>query len=454
MVTVAELRRRVDESFDQVLADLVALVRIPSVSAASFDQATLQESAGMVRDLLTGVGMEAHITSAPAPTGEPGRPAVLASRDGDAGKPVVLLYAHHDVQPAGPSREWDQDPFEPVMRGDRLFARGSGDDKAGVIAHVAALRALGEDLRAGVRCFIEGEEEIGSPSFVNFLNAHQERLRSDVIVVLDSSNWKVGVPALTTSLRGLVECQVELRVADHALHSGMFGGPILDAPTLMCRLIATLHDEKGDVAVAGLLRDEAAPVDYPEADFRSDAGVVDSYRLAGSGTLPSRLWTQPALGVVGFDATPVDRRSNTIAPTCRVALSLRVAPGQRTADAWAALEAHLRAHVPFGAELTIFPGEQGPAYRAEPAGNAGRVARWALREAWGNDPVEIGLGGSIPFIADLAEVFPAAEILVTGIEDPDTRAHASNESVHLGELRNAILAEALMLARLSGTLEG
>ena len=453
MVTISELRTRVDAALDRTVEDLAALVRIPSVSADTFDQSTLDASAAMVRGLLEDAGLTATVSSAPAPSGAPGRPAVLAARPAADGLPTVLLYAHHDVQPPGPHEDWDQeDPFEPVVRGERLYARGSADDKAGVIAHVAALRALGEDLAVGVRCFVEGEEEVGSPSFVNFLTSHRDALAADVIVVLDSSNWKVGVPALTTSLRGLVECQVELRVAEHALHSGMYGGPVLDAPTLMCRLLASLHDENGDVAVPGLLHREAAPIDYPEADFRADAAVVDGYRLAGTGSIPSRLWTRPALGIVGFDATPVDRRSNTIAPTCRAALSLRVAPGQDPAEAWTALESHLRAHVPFGAQVTIPPGEQGPAFLAAGESPAMRLAHWALREAWGVDGVEIGVGGSIPFIADLAQVFPDAEILVTGIEDPDTRAHSGNESIHLGELRNAILAEALMLARLSGTL--
>ena len=453
MVTISELGTRVDAALDRTVEDLAALVRIPSVSADTFDQSTLDASAAMVRGLLEDAGLTATVSSAPAPSGAPGRPAVLAARPAADGLPTFLLYAHHDVQPPGPHEDWDQeDPFEPVVRGERLYARGSADDKAGVIAHVAALRALGEDLAVGVRCFVEGEEEVGSPSFVNFLTSHRDALAADVIVVLDSSNWKVGVPALTTSLRGLVECQVELRVAEHALHSGMYGGPVLDAPTLMCRLLASLHDENGDVAVPGLLHREAAPIDYPEADFRADAAVVDGYRLAGTGSIPSRLWTRPALGIVGFDATPVDRRSNTIAPTCRAALSLRVAPGQDPAEAWTALESHLRAHVPFGAQVTITPGEQGPAFLAAGESPAMRLAHWALREAWGVDGVEIGVGGSIPFIADLAQVFPDAEILVTGIEDPDTRAHSGNESIHLGELRNAILAEALMLARLSGTL--
>lgn len=455
MVTVDELRQRVAAAFPLVEADLTALVRIPGVSADSFDQSRLDESASAVCDLLEGAGVPARITTATAPSGRAGRPAVLGRRDGDDGAPVVLLYAHHDVQPPGPATEWDQDdPFEPVVRGRRLYGRGTADDKAGIAAHVGALRVLGDDLRVGVRCFVEGEEEVGSPSFAAFLRDHHAELQADVIVVLDSSNWKVGIPALTTSLRGLAECQVEVRVLEHALHSGMYGGPILDAPTLMCRLLATLHDENGDVSVPGLVRREAAPIDYPEEDFRRDAAVVDGYRLAGTGSLPSRLWTMPAIGIVGFDATSVAQRSNTIAPTCRAALSLRVPPGQDAAEAWEALRDHLVAHAPFGAEVTVTPGELGAPFLASESGPATALAEWALSTAWGVPSVEIGVGGSIPFIAELAREFPAAEILVTGVEDPDTRAHAGNESIHLDELRNAVLAEALLLARLSGTLDG
>lgn len=453
VVSVDELRARVDASFSRVVADLAMLVRIPGVSADAFDQRPLEESATAVRGLLEDVGVHARVSSAPTPSGRAGRPAVLGRRDGDDGAPVVLLYAHHDVQPPGPPEEWDQeDPFEPVIRNGRLHGRGSGDDKAGIAAHVGALRALGEDLRVGVRCFIEGEEEIGSPSFAAFLRHHHRELASDVIVVLDSANWKVGVPALTTSLRGLAECQVELRVVEHALHSGMYGGPILDATTLMCRLLATLHDANGDVAVPGLLRRDAAPVDYPDTQFRRDAAVVEGYQLAGTGSIPSRLWTRPAIGVVGFDATSVAQRSNTIAPTCRAAISLRVPPGQDAAGAYRALRDHLLAHAPFGAQVTVTPGELAEPFLASGSPETTGLAHWALSTAWEAPSVEIGVGGSIPFISELARQFPHAAILVTGVLDPDSRAHAGNESVHLDELKRAVLAEALLLARLSGTL--
>lgn len=446
MVTRDELSARLDSTFAQVVDDLKNLVRIPSVSAAAFDQSTLKESAGAVASLLQSVGLDARVVSDGG-----SRPAVIAERRAVAGSPSVLLYAHHDVQPPGDPSLWHQDdPFEPLERDGRLFGRGTADDKAGVVAHVGALRILGDELPATVRCFIEGEEEVGSPSFSPFLEAHAADLAADTIVVLDSSNWKVGVPSVTTTLRGLAEARVTVRVADHALHSGMFGGPLLDAPTLMARLIATLHDSRGAVAVQGLTHAGTAEVDYLEADFRADSGVVDGYQVLTP--IAQHLWNAPAISVIGMDVTSVDRRSNTIAPVCTAYLSLRVPPGQDPRAAYAFLRDHLEAHAPLGAEVTVVQGELGPSYQAK-AGAARLEAHAALQDAWGTQSTEIGVGGSIPFIADFERVFPAAEVLVMGIEDPDSRAHSQDESMHLDELRRAVLAEAILLARLAGVYE-
>lgn len=443
MLTREELESRLDTTFDQVVDDLKNLVRIPSVSAAAFDQSTLGMSAAAVKELFESVGLSAAVVSDGG-----SRPAVIAEKAGDEGTPSVLLYAHHDVQPPGDPALWEQDdPFEPVERNGRLYGRGTADDKAGVVAHVAALRILGDDLPATVRCFIEGEEEIGSPSFAPFLTAHADALEADTIIVLDSSNWKVGQPAVTTTLRGLAEAHVTVRVGDHALHSGMFGGPILDAPTLMARLIATLHDERGAVAVDGLHSAGQAEVDYSEADFRADSGVVDGYQVVTP--IAQHLWNEPAISVIGMDITSVDRRSNTIAPVCTAYLSLRVPPGEDPHGAFEALRSHLLAHAPLGAEVTVTSGEAGPSYQASQSA-ARAAAHEALTDAWGTRSVEIGVGGSIPFIADFEKVFPAADVLVMGIEDPDTRAHSENESMHIEELRRAVLAEAILLAKLAG----
>lgn len=446
---VAELRNRVQAIWPGVRSDLEDLVRIPSVSNSDFDQAHVAASAQAVADLLRGAGLpEVQILGVDRPDGTPGAPAVVARRPAPAGAPTVLLYAHHDVQPPGADSDWDTPPFVPTEKDGRLFGRGAADDKAGVVAHLGALRTLADDLSVGVTVFVEGEEEVGSPSFITFLHTYRDLLAADVIVVADSSNWRVGVPGLTTSLRGLVDLDVEVAVLDHAIHSGMFGGPVIDAVTLLSRLIATLHDDRGDVAVAGLHHADDPTVDYDEAAFRADAGVLDGVQLAGSGPISSRLWTKPTIAVIGLDAPRVATASNTITPKATAKLSLRIAPGQDPAAALEALRSHLLSNAPFGARVTVNDGELGKAFQAPADSEAMRAARQAFADAWGTEPVDIGIGGSIPFIADLLEVYPNAAILVTGVEDPDSRAHGANESVHLAELQKVVLAEALLLARL------
>ncbi|PYG01988.1 Acetylornithine deacetylase/Succinyl-diaminopimelate desuccinylase [Georgenia satyanarayanai] len=452
-MTIEDLTTRTAAEFPSIRSDLESLVRIPSVSAPAFDAQHLEDSAAAVAQLFRDAGLpEVEVVRVTGPDGRPGAPAVLAHRPAPAGAPTVLLYAHHDVQPPGDAAAWTSAPFEPTERDGRLYGRGAADDKAGIMAHVGALRVLGDELGVGVTVFSEGEEEIGSPTFRTFLETYLDRLAADVIVVADSSNWKVGVPGLTTSLRGLVDCTVELTVLDHAVHSGMFGGPVLDALTLMSRLVATLHDDDGNVAVPGLVATDHAAVDYPEADFRADAGVLDGVRLAGTGPLAARLWTKPAISLIGLDATSVDHSSNTVIPAARAKLSMRIAPGQDPAAAERALHDHLVTNAPFGARVTVTPGETGQAFQAPEDSAAMQAARWAFTTAWGTEPVDLGVGGSIPFIADLAEVYPEAAILVTGVEDPDSRAHSENESVHLGELEKVVLAEALLLARLADRL--
>ncbi|MGF9647204.1 dipeptidase [Pseudarthrobacter oxydans] len=449
-----DLRAAIDRSFEGTLARLKELVAIPGIAWPSFDRSPLERSAEAVAELLRAAGLkEVQVLGCDKPDGTPGGPAVVARRPAAEGKPTILLYAHHDVQPAGDEELWDTEPFTAVEKDGRLYGRGAADDKAGIMAHIAAFTAvaevLGDGLGLGVTFFFEGEEEAGSPTFRPFLEAHRELLRADVIVVADSSNWKVGVPALTTSLRGLVDGTIEVQVLEHAVHSGMFGGPVLDAPTLLSRLIATLHDDDGNVAIQGLVAFDNATVEFPEADYRSDASVLDGVRLAGSGSIASRLWTKPALSIIGFDAPAVDVASNTLLPRARAKFSLRLAPGQVPEEAMEAVRKHVEAHAPFGAKVTFTPGESGNPFKTDTSSAAAGLMMWALGEAWGVQAVETGIGGSIPFIADLTELYPDVQILVTGVEDPDSRAHSANESLHLGDFRKAILAEALLLSRLN-----
>ncbi len=429
-----------------VRAGLERLVRIPSVSADPGARASVAESAEEVARQLSTAGLpEVDVVAAPS-----GLPAVVGRRPGPPGAPTVLLYAHHDVQPPGEETQWRTDPFEPTERDGRLFGRGAADDKAGVALHCAALRAVDENLDLGVTVLVEGEEEIGSPTLPALLAGHADRLAADVLVLADSTNWRVGTPALTTSLRGGVNAVVRVRTLRHAVHNGVYGGAVPDALTALARLLATLHDERGDVAVAGLARGESRPLDLTEDRLRDDAGVLGSVELIGTGELTSRLWAAPALSVIAIDAPRVDDAGMVLVPEARARLTLRVAPGDDAHSARDALVRHLHEHAPWGAEITVDAGEPVAPFAARTSGPGYVAARAAFAEAWGTPPVEIGVGGSIGFLAPFVSAFPDAEVLITGVEDPDTRAHAPNESLHLADFERACLAEALLLHRLGG----
>jgi acetylornithine deacetylase/succinyl-diaminopimelate desuccinylase-like protein len=297
--------------------------------------------------------------------------------------------------------------------------------------------------------FIEGEEEVGSETLPALLKEHQERLAADVIVIADSGNWDIGVPALTTSLRGLVRADVEVRTLTHAVHSGMWGGLVPDALMTLSRLIATLHDDAGNVAVEGLVSGPAADVEYPEERLRAESGAAPGIEWIGDGSVVERLWTRPSLSITGLDAPKVDGASNTLVPTARARISMRIAPGDTTENGVACLRRHLEERVPWGAELTFTVVDTGEATQIDATGPAYDAARAAFTEAWaGTEPVDMGVGGSIPFIAEFLEAFPKASVLVTGVEDPDTRAHGANEGLHLAEFERVVLAEALLLRNL------
>ncbi|WP_158864642.1 dipeptidase [Leifsonia sp. AG29] len=455
----ARVREAVETGLPSAIADLSRLVRIPSVSWSAFDPQNVVRSAEAVAALLeeTGVFDSVEIKRAPIGAGEElGQPAVLASRPARGGRPTVLLYAHHDVQPQGADEGWDTPPFEPTVRGDRLYGRGAADDKAGVMAHVASVRAiveaLGADFDLGLAVFIEGEEEFGSRSFAAFLEQNKEALAADVIIVADSDNVDVDTPGLTVSLRGNVTFKLTVSTLEHASHSGMYGGAAPDAMLAMVKLLATLHDDEGSVAVEGLSSydDAPEPPEFGEEQLREDAALLPGVSSIGTGPILSRLWSKPTVTVTGIDAPSVANASNTLLPSVAVRVSARIAPGQPAAEAYAALEAHLRAHAPFGAHVAIDDVDLGDPFLVDTAGWAATEAKRAMADAWGADAVETGIGGSIPFIADLVREFPGAQILVTGVEDPDTRAHSPNESLHLGVFKRAVLAEALLLARLDG----
>jgi len=429
----------------QVLADLAALVAIPSVSALPANAADVQRSARWISDQLEALGCpDVRIVA------EGGQPAVIARFPAPAGAPTVCLYAHHDVQPTGDPAKWTtRDPFQVREQNGRLFARGVGDDKGGVMVHLAALRAFGGRPPVGVTLFIEGEEEIGSPSLADIIARHRDVLSADVYVIADSGNWGVGQPAFTDTLRGLVDCVVEVSTLDHALHSGQFGGAIPDALTTLCRLLATLHDAEGNVAIEGLGAMPDPALEYPEDRLRAETGLLNGVRLLGEGPIAGRLWTKPTATVLGIDATSVADASNTLAPSARAKVSVRIAPDADPAAALVAVAQHLREHAPWGAHVTVTDGSTGSGTTIPFQGPVADAARAAFVEAWGVEPVFMGQGGSIPMVSDFQQAFPAATVLVTAVCDPDSRPHGIDESLDLGDFTKACLAEALLLAKLA-----
>ena len=435
-----DLKTAVAADMPRLKSLLSDLVRMESVSADGYDPAGVRSTGEWLVQYLTSQGFE----NAQLLESSVGHPAVFAEKPAPEGAPTLLLYAHYDVQPPGPIEAWETGPFEPFEKDGRLYGRGASDDKAGVVMHIGAVAAHGDDLPVGVQIFFEGEEEAGSVGLDEILEKYSDMLHPDVIVIGDGGNWAVGVPALMTRLRGLAAVKIELRTLGAAVHSGQYGGLVPDALTALVKLLATLHDDEGNVAVPGLLSEEfEAPMEVPEELVREHTHAVDGLELIGNGSIASRVWSRPAIATLAIDAPPVAEAINQLVPVARAKVSLRVAPGQNAAEALAALKSHLEANVPWGAELSFYYEETGEATTLDTDNYAVHAWTDAFKEAYGVGHVEMGAGGSIPFIATFEEMFPGAPILVKGCGDPTSAVHAPNESQDIGDVEKATLSEAI-----------
>jgi acetylornithine deacetylase/succinyl-diaminopimelate desuccinylase-like protein len=441
-----DLRSAVAADMPRLQELLATLIRMESVSADGYPAEKVREAGETIAKMLEDAGF----SNAQLLESSSGHPAVFAEIPGPEGSPTVLLYAHYDVQPPGPIEDWETGPFDPVVRSGRLYGRGASDNKAGVVMHMGAIAAHGGKPPVGIKLFLEGEEEAGSVGLPEILEKHADMLRPDVIVIGDGGNWDVGTPAFVSSLRGIVAVKLELRTLHSAVHSGQYGGVVPDALMALSRLLATLHDDHGNVAVAGIKSGEVeGGLDVPEELARAQAGAVDGLQLIGQGSIPSRLWTRPAISILAIDAPPTAEAINQLVPVARAKVSMRIPPGQDTEQALAALKSHLEANVPWGAQLSFFYEEAGDATVLGSDNFAVDIWKEAFREAYGNEAVEMGAGGSIPFIATFAELFPDSPILVVGASDPTSAYHAPNESQDLGELERATLSEAIALRLLA-----
>jgi acetylornithine deacetylase/succinyl-diaminopimelate desuccinylase-like protein len=445
-MTSRDLPSRVAELMPQLRADLARLVRLPSVAFEGYPEEPVRLAAAAVADLLRTAGMP-HVDLLEIPGGPP---VVYAARPAAPGAPTVLLYAHYDVQPADDASAWTSSPFEPTERAGRLYGRGAADDKSGIVMHTGALQALGADRRVGVKVLIEGQEEIGCGSLDDVVLRHPELVAADAVVIADSGNHSLGVPTLTTSLRGMVAVDVTVETLAGPVHSGSFGGAAPDALVALCRIIATLHDEAGDVAVEDLDRHAYAGAGYEESAYRTHAGVLPGVELIGGADIADRLFARPSINVIGIDAPAVDGALNALVPRVRARLSVRLAPGQDPAAALRLVEQHLRSLAPWGARVTVTPVNTGEGFLARTDGPAYAAAAGALRAAFGRDVVQYGQGGSIPLVAAFQRAAPGAEIILWGTLEPLCKMHAPDESVDLGELQRMVLAEALFLAALAG----
>src|SRR5262245_23720833 len=424
----------------QLKADLARLVAIPSISAPNYPESTrpaLLEAYEAVVELCRDAGV-----SMLDPLELPGTaPVVMGEIPAPPGAPTVLLYSHYDVVPVGDESKWESPPFEATERDGAIYGRGAADTKSNILMHVGALRAWDGRPPVGIRVVIEGMEEVGS-AFSSFPPSRPELFQSDAMVIGDMGSFRPGVPTLTVALRGMAMLTVEARTLAGPKHSGQFGGAAPDALLALVRALASMHDENGDVVVAGLRREEWGGASYSDDEFRELAEVEPGVPFLGSGGPGEGIWTGPAITGTGMDVLPVDQAVNAVVPYARAKLSLRVHPEQDPADAQAALVRHLEDLRPYGVSLTVHPAETGQGFAAATSGPAYDAAKAALAHAWGSETVSFASGGSIPLVSALQEAVPAAEMLLIGTTDGFANIHAPNERVLIDEFEKATTAEA------------
>jgi len=440
---------RVHALMPDLTRDLVELMAVPSVSVRGYPEhthAALLQARDLVAGLLADAGCAVESIDLPDTA-----PVVFGEIAAPPGAPTVLLYSHYDVVPAGDESLWETPPFEPTLRDGAIAGRGAADTKSNILAIVGALRAWDGRPPVGVKVVVEGMEEVGGGAFTTYPPREPERFAADVMLIADLGNVRPGVPTLTVALRGMANIVLEVRTLGSAKHSGQYGGAAPDALIAVVHALATLHDANGDVAVEGLRREDWTGGGPGEAEFRELAEVSDGVPLIGTGTLGSRVWSGPAITVIGIDVPSVGDALNAVSPYARAKLNVRVHPQQDPREAQDAVVRHLRAARPFGIELDVQAQETGRGYAASLDGPAFEAARGAWAQAWGAPTVAAGAGGSIPLVASLHEAAPDAAILLGGTTDGYANIHGPNERVLLDEFERTTVAIADLFGRLAGS---
>jgi len=411
---------------------LKLLVKIESISSEKKHYKDVEQSAESVKDLFEGLGLTSKISKS-----NEGMPAVLAQTEQDPSKKTVLLYAHHDVQPVGDLSLWETDPFVPEIIDGRLYGRGSGDNKAGVVTHYEVIKALKDNPPVNIKVFIEGEEEIGSPTMEQFIKENKEDLEADVIVIADSGNIKSGLPTVTTSLRGLVDGTIVVDQPMKAVHSGLGGGIVPDAFMVLSKIISSFHNDKGELQIEGLTPSEGEVFEIPKDDIKKLLGS-EEINLFETDSYSKRLWLEPALSVLAIDAPNVDESINLLIPSTKAKVSLRLPPTENPEHAMKMLEEHIKKNTPWGAQVKFIPESKGSGVVADPNKEFTKKLITEFKEVWKTEPAYMGVGGSIPFANVFTDQFPEAELVLIGPGDDEGNAHAPNESVCIEDVEKLI----------------
>ena len=421
---------------DKYIKILENLVKIPSISSLDSYKEDVVKSANFVASLFEDLGLVTKIINV-----ENGQPAVLAKTEVDPKKKTVLLYAHHDVQPVGDEEAWNTKPFNPEIIDGRLYGRGSGDDKAGVVLHYAVVEELLDNLPVNIKIFIEGEEEIGSPTMEEFINQNRDDLEADAIVIADSGNIKIGEPTLTTSLRGLVDATIKVKVPIQPVHSGVGGGIVPDAMMVLSKVLSSFHDEEGKLLIKGLDVDSQNVTEIDKDLIERMLGGEKNIPFFKTSSISERLWLEPALDILAIDAPRIEDSINLIIPEASAKVSLRLAPSQDPDKAMEMLKSHVKESSPWGVDVDFIEGAKGSGVLCASSGEFIDILLEKFNEAWGKEPSFMGVGGSIPFANIFSEQFPHAEIALIGASDGELgNAHAPNESVELEDLEKMITA--------------
>lgn len=450
---MSDLRSSVAGLMGQAKTDLAELVSFRSVAdPKQYPPEECHKAADWVVKAFTEVGLQ-DVTASVTPDGSK---CIHGYAPGPPGTPTVLLYCHYDVQPPLGEDIWESPIWELTEKDDgRWYGRGAADCKGNIVMHLTALRALKEvdgSFPCGIKLICEGSEEQGTGGLEAFVPPNAELLKADTILVVDTGNFAVGVPTLTTTLRGMTSIDIKLSALSSAMHSGMFGGPAPDPVVGLIQILATLHDEHGNTTVDGLAADQTWDgVEYSEEQFRADANVLPGVKLMGDGTPADLLWSRPSATVVGIDVPPVIGSSSAIQASAAARVSLRLPPGVKGQDAQDALVKHLESRVPWGLHVEIDRVAVGDPFIGSLSGPGFEAMKESLEEAFDHAMTTEGQGGSIPLCNVFQETFPDAEIMLLGVEEPKCLIHAPNESVDPSEIQHTALAEALFLQRYATT---